>query len=102
MSELLKADTLSELTEIIENNDRVVVEFGASWCGPCRSFLPHFEKFAEKHPEISAVKVDIEVDPEVVSTYKIQSVPQVMLFEHGEYQRHLESRTLIKLEQEIA
>lgn len=102
MSELIHEDTFAGLQEILNNNERVLVEFGASWCGPCRTFLPHFESFAEQHDDFTCVKVDIEVDPEVVSTYKIQSVPQVMLFENGEYVKHVESRTVIKLNQELS
>lgn len=92
---------LDEIQAVIDNNPYVVVEFGASWCGPCKKFLPHFEEFSEQHPEIACVKVDVDGDPEVVSTYKIQSVPQVMYFVDGEYAKHLEARTIVKLNQEI-
>jgi thiol-disulfide isomerase/thioredoxin len=79
----------------------VIVEFGASWCGPCRAFLPHFTKFAEQHPEFVCVKVDVDVDPEVVSTYKIQSVPQVKYFVDGEFAKDIKGRTVMQLNQEL-
>lgn len=102
MSSLYYADTLDEIFSVVSDHEFVLIEFGAEWCGPCKKFLPHFEKFAEQHPEIACVKVDIEVDPEVVSFYKIQSVPQVKFFKYGEFSRDIQGRTVLKLNQEIA
>lgn len=102
MSELLEINTLDELMETIDENDKVLVEFGASWCGPCRSFLPHFTDFAEKHADFTCVKVDVDVDPEVVSTFKIMSVPRVALFEKGEFKNDVRGRTILQLERELA
>lgn len=101
MSDLVEIKSLDALLDTISANDKVIVEFGAAWCGPCRSFLPHFKKFAESHDDIVCVKVDVDTDPGFVQKYDIMSVPQVMLFEGGEYTRHLESRTVIKLSEEI-
>lgn len=101
MSELVEIKTLDSLLETISANSSVVVEVGATWCGPCRSFLPHYTKFAEANPDIVCVKIDVDDDPGFVQEYQIQSVPQVMWFKNGEYDRHLESRTVIKLNEEI-
>lgn len=86
----------SDLDAELEKHDTVVVEFGAEWCGPCKQFRPHFDKFSQSSPA-GAVYVDIDLDPEFVKTYGIQSVPQVMLFKNGKYKRHLTSRTAIAL-----
>lgn len=101
MSDLVIEDTLDGIQNIIEENPFVLVEFGASWCGPCRAFLPHFTKFAEQHPEIVCVKVDVDVDPEVVSTYGIQSVPQVKYFVDGEFAKDIKGRTVLQLNKEL-
>lgn len=101
MSELVEIDNLDRLLDTISANDTVVVEFGAVWCGPCRSFLPHYKKFAEANPDIVCVKVDVDTDPGFVQRFRIQSVPQVFLFKNGEYVKHLESRTVIKLQEEL-
>lgn len=101
MSELVETKTLDNLLETISANDTVVVEFGAAWCGPCRSFLPHFKKFAETNSDVTCVKVDVDSDPGFIEKYSIQSVPQVMLFRNGEYERHLEARTVLKLQEEV-
>lgn len=102
MSDLVLEDTLDGIQNIIESNPYVLVEFGASWCGPCRTFLPHFEKFATQHPEVVCVKVDVDVDPDVVSTYGIQSVPQVRYFVDGEFAKDIKGRTIIQLNKELA
>ena len=89
---------------MLEEHPAVLLEMGAEWCMPCKRFLPHYERFAAKHPEIICVKVDVDVDPAVVSEYKIQSVPQVMLFMNGQYVRTLPdtARTVLKLEEELS
>ena len=101
MSELVEINTLDELLDVISANSTVVVEAGAVWCGPCRSFLPRFKKFAESNPDIVCVKIDVDTDPGFVQHFGIQSVPQVWLFKNGELSRHLESRTVVKLQAEI-
>lgn len=102
MTELVEPKTLEELQDRIINNETVIVEFGASWCGPCKKFLPHFTEFAARNPDVVCVKVDVDDDPAFLSEYKIQSVPQVMLFVGSEYVKHLQARTVIKLTEELA
>lgn len=97
----MELNYLSDIKQALLNNSRVVVELGASWCGPCRSFYPHFVKFAAKHPEFTCVKVDIDVDEAVLSEYPIMSVPQVWLFENNQFAGELHARTVIQLEQEL-
>jgi thioredoxin 1 len=103
LSELIIANTVQELDRVLSEHPVVLLEFGAVWCMPCQKFLPQFKRFAQKHPEITCVKVDVDVDPAVVSEYKIQSVPQVMVFLNGQYDRTLPAdvRTVPKLEQEF-
>jgi thioredoxin-like negative regulator of GroEL len=100
---LVIANTLLEVRGAVDSGPSVLVEFGAPWCVPCTRFLPHFERFAAKHPEIICVKVDVDVDPAVVSEYGIQSVPQVWLYENGVKVKEIpdHARTVIKLENEL-
>ena len=72
--------TKENFSEIIENNDIVIVDFWAPWCGPCRSFAPIFEKTAEAHPEAAFAKVNTEQEQELAAHFQIRSIPTLMVF----------------------
>lgn len=63
----------------VGDNDIVLVDFWASWCGPCRSFGPVFEKVSENHPDIVFAKVDTEAEPDLAAAFGVQSIPTVMV-----------------------
>lgn len=94
-------DTLVEIRDAIATHPRIVIKFGAPWCVPCTRLQPHLEKFAARHDELPVVKVNIDVDPAVSAEFSIQSVPQIMLFENGEYVRHSQARTVLQLEDDL-
>ena len=64
----------------ITENDFVVVDFWAPWCGPCRSFAPTFEAMSEQHPEIVFAKVDTEAQTSIAAAFNIRSIPTLMVF----------------------
>jgi thioredoxin 1 len=101
LSEILLEDTLTGIGNIVSRYPTVVVELGASWCGPCRNLLPHLNKLAINHPDWAVVKVDIDVDPAVVDDFGIQSVPHLYLYLDGKQVKELESRTVMGIEKEI-
>lgn len=72
--------TAQNFEETITNNDIVLIDFWASWCGPCKSFAPVFEKAAENNPDIVFGKVDTEAEQALASHFQIRSIPTLMIF----------------------
>ena len=64
----------------ILSNDIVIVDFWAPWCGPCRGFAPIYEAASEKHTAIVFAKVNTEVEQELAASFKIRSIPTLMVF----------------------
>jgi len=69
--------------DVLKENDIVLVDFWASWCGPCRMFAPVFEKASDEHPDIVFGKVDTEAERSLAAAAGIQSIPTLMAFREG-------------------
>ncbi|GHG56750.1 thioredoxin [Sinomonas cellulolyticus] len=72
--------TGEDFAEVIEKNDIVLVDFWASWCGPCRQFAPTYEAASEKHPDVVFAKVDTEAEQMLAAQANITSIPTLMAF----------------------
>ena len=64
----------------IDDNDIVIVDFWASWCGPCKQFAPVFEAASEVHADIVFGKVNTEEQQELAGDFQIRSIPTLMIF----------------------
>jgi thioredoxin 1 len=64
----------------INDNPFVIVDFWATWCGPCRTFAPVFEKVSEDHPDIVFAKVNTEEAQGIAAHFQIRSIPTLMIF----------------------
>ncbi|MCV7196651.1 thioredoxin [Mycobacterium angelicum] len=76
--------TAAQFNETVNGNDMVLVDFWASWCGPCRAFAPTFKASSEKHPDVVFAKVDTEAEQELAAAAQIRSIPTLMAFKKGQ------------------
>jgi len=76
--------TAANFNDTINGNDIVLVDFWASWCGPCRAFAPTFTKSSEQHPDIVFGKVDTEAEEQLAASAAIRAIPTLMAFKKGQ------------------
>ena len=72
--------TKETFDETIRDNETVIVDFWAEWCGPCRMFAPIFEEASEKYDDIVFAKVDTDAEQELAMQFGIRSIPTLMVF----------------------
>lgn len=75
--------TTADFEKTVTENEIVLVDFWAEWCGPCKAFGPVFQKVAGKNPELTFAKVDTDAEQQLGAMLQIQSIPTLMAFREG-------------------
>ncbi|MBQ1190357.1 MAG: thioredoxin [Lachnospiraceae bacterium] len=70
--------------EVMNSEKPVLVDFWASWCGPCRMVIPVVEKIAEEYPEYKVVKVNVDEEQDLAAQFGVMSIPTLMVVKNGE------------------
>lgn len=70
--------------EVLESDKPVLMDFWASWCGPCRMVLPIIEEIAEENPDIKVVKVNVDEEIELASQFGVMSIPALFVMKDGQ------------------
>lgn len=83
MSNVLHVNN-SEFQDVIANNELVLVDFFANWCGPCKMLSPSIEKLADEHSEVKVVKVDVDQENQLAMQFQVQSIPTLIVFKNGQ------------------
>lgn len=72
-----------EFDELIKN-DKVLVDFFATWCGPCKMIGPNIEKLAEENADATVIKIDVDKHQEIAAVYGVQTIPTLIAFKKGQ------------------
>ena len=84
MSNIDDIFTKDQLKEIINSSTPTLVDFYATWCGPCKMQTPILHEFKEElGNKVNIVKVDVDQNPELASEYAVQSIPTLIMFKNG-------------------
>lgn len=86
MKDITKADWENEVT----NGGLVLVDFWANWCRPCKSMLPIFEQLEQDVASLSILKVDADVNQDLIEEFGITSIPTMLIYKNGELMHTLQ------------
>ena len=70
-------------SEVLKSDKKVLVDFYADWCGPCRMVGPVVEEIANEYPEYKICKINVDEQPELAATFQVMSIPSLFVMENG-------------------
>ena len=70
--------------EVMNSEKKVLLDFWAPWCGPCRMVVPMVEQIAEERPDIKVGKINVDENPELAAQFGVMTIPTLMVMEHGQ------------------
>ena len=75
---------LNELNEVIKNNNKVLVDVYATWCGPCKMLSPIIDKISEEEKNVVVLKTDIDENEDIAAAFGVEAIPTLLVFENNE------------------
>ena len=76
--------TKENFAEVKASDKPVLLDFFATWCGPCRMIAPFIEQIANEHPEYVICKIDVDEEPELAQQFGVQSIPTLVVMKNGQ------------------
>ncbi len=73
--------------EVMESSKTVLLDFWATWCGPCRMIAPSLEEIANEYPEITVGKIDVDESQDLARQFRVQSIPKLVVIKNGQVVR---------------
>ncbi len=77
-------ESIEEFNQLVSTSEKLIVDFFATWCGPCKMLAPELEELASEHSDIDVVSVDVDKFEELAAKFYITAVPTMIFFKKGE------------------
>lgn len=81
--EIVKVTDANFEEEVLKSDKKVLVDFWATWCGPCQMLAPIIEQVAKDRDDIKVCKIDVDTEPMLSFKYEVKSIPTLVVFENG-------------------
>ncbi|CAO3630254.1 unnamed protein product [Mucor hiemalis] len=93
--------SVAEFEQLIAQDKLVIVDFHATWCGPCKLIAPKLDKFAADYSDAVFAKVDVDEVPDVAAKYEVRAMPTIMYFRNGQKIAEVVGANVAKIESTI-